>query len=126
MMTTTSPLRALAATVIVGFLASSHSAVSQAADTETRSTVVKYGDLNLSNPQGAAALYRRISSAAQEVCNYFGADRDFSGVRAAVDACVHKAIMDAVTQVGHPELIAVYNAKNRDPLPITLAAARAR
>jgi hypothetical protein len=28
--------------------------------------------------------------------------------------------------VGHPELFAVYNAKNREPLPITVAAAQPR
>ncbi len=79
---------------------------------ETRQVVVQFGDLNLSNPQGAAALYRRIASAANEVCDAYGIDSRVLGSRTSIDACVKKAISDAVTKVGRSELFAVYNAKN--------------
>jgi len=43
-----------------------------------------------------------------------------------MDACVHKAIMDAVITVDQPALFAEYRAKNRSPLPVMLAAGQGR
>ena len=63
-MTTSTQLRRLIATAILGALASGFAGVSAADDSDVRSKTVKYGDLNLSNPQGAAALYGRIVQAA--------------------------------------------------------------
>jgi UrcA family protein len=118
-------LRGFIAKAIVIAVAASFTVVCAAADnTETISVVVKYGDLNVSNPEGAATLYRRIAAAASTVCGPNETDSWPLGSRAKVNACVHKAIADAVTKVGQPELFAVYNAKNREPLPITLAAAK--
>jgi UrcA family protein len=121
-------IRRLIATAIVGTLASSFAVVCAAADDiETVSVVVKFGDLNVSNPQGAATLYGRIAAAAHNVCGSYDSNDVFhQGSRSRVNACVRKAIADAVTKVGQPELFAVYNTKNRQPLPITVAAARAR
>jgi UrcA family protein len=88
---------------------------------------VKFGDLNVSNPLGAATLYERIAAAAHSVCgSYYSNDVFHHGSLARVNACVRKAIADAVTRVGQPELFAVYNTKYRQPLPISVAAARAR
>jgi UrcA family protein len=121
-------IRRLIAIAIVSTFASSFAVVCAAADdTETVSVVVKFADLNVSNPQGAATLYGRIAAAAHNVCGSYDSDEVFHrGSRARVNACVHKAIADAVTRVGQPELLAVYNTKNRQPLPITVAAAQAR
>lgn len=89
--------------------------------------VVKFGDLNLSNPLGAAVLYNRIAAAAQQVCRGFGdtGSRDL-GSRARLHACVHTAIGDAVGKVGQAELFTIYNAKNREHLPILVAIAQNR
>ena len=130
-MNTTTPftrIRRLIATAIVSALASSFAVVCAAADEiETVSVVVQFGDLNVSNPQGAATLYERIAAAAHNVCGSYDSNDVFHhGSRARVNVCVRKAIADAVTRVGLPELFAVYNTKNRVPLPITVAAARAR
>ena len=122
-MTTSTQLRGLIATAILGALASGFAGVSAAADSGARSMTVKYGDLNLSNPQGAATLYRRIVQAAHAVCD---SSDDSPWSLAAVHSCVNKAVTDAVTEVGQPQLIAVYNAKNRQPLPFTLATAQNR
>ena len=117
--------RGLIATAIVGALTSSFAVVSTAADnTDTFSEVVKYGDLNISDPQGAATLYRRIAAAARSVCGADEIDSRRLGYRASINACVHQAIVEAVTQVGRPELVAAYNAKNRQPLPISVAEAK--
>jgi UrcA family protein len=120
-MSTSTQFRGLIATAILGALAFGFAGVSAAADSDARSTTVKYGDLNLSDPQGAATLYRRIVKAARAVCND---DSPWSWV--AADHCVKKTVTDAVTKVGHPQLIAEYNARNPQPLSFTLATAQLR
>jgi UrcA family protein len=123
--TISTSLRALIATAIFGALASSFAAVSVAADSnEAPKTIVKFEDLNVSNPQGAAVLYARIRAAAEGVCG--PNDYPYLPFNTRTEACVHKAIADAVTAVNRPALIAVYNAKNRSPLPIVLAAGQSR
>src|ERR1700741_3950235 len=112
----------LVTAAIFSALAFGCGAVSIAADrSDVPQAVVKFGDLNLSNPQGAATLYDRIVFAAHELCRSFDADIR-TVAPGELNACVHRAIADAVTKVGQPELIAVYNARNRQPLPITVAA----
>jgi UrcA family protein len=125
--TPSSRLRGLIAMAIVSTFASSFAAVCAAADRiETVSAVVKYGDLNISNPEGAAALYRRIVAAARNLCGPYDVDTRDLVAGARMERCAHKAIADAVTKVGQSELFAVYNAKNREPLPITVAATQRR
>lgn len=51
--------------VVATFATVSASAPAQA---ETRSAMVRYGDLVLSSPAGAARLHRRIRAAADRVC----------------------------------------------------------
>ena len=89
-------------------------------------SVVKFADLNLANPQGAAALYNRIVAAAYDVCVGFDIDTRDLAVESQLLTCVHRAVLKTVTKVGRPELVAIYNARNRDPLPITVAAAQKR
>jgi UrcA family protein len=114
-------------TAIFAALALTCGAVSIAADdSDVPQALVKFGDLNLSNPQGATALYSRIAAAANRVCKPFDTDSRDLGSRARVDACVHKAIANAVTKVDHPELFAIYNAKNHQPRPIIVAAVQTR
>ena len=110
-----------------GMLTLSFAAASFAADdNDVPKVVVKYGDLNLSNAQGAASLYSRIASAAHGVCRAFDADnRDFAAGK-KLTACVHKAIANAVADVGQPGLFAIYNAKNPQPRPIIVASAQTR
>jgi UrcA family protein len=129
-MNTTNPsarLRGFIATAIFSALASSFAAVCTAADSsDTRNQTVKYADLNVSNPEGAATLYRRIAAAANDVCRSFELDSRYIGSQAGLNACVHKAIADAVAKVGRPELYTVYNSKNRQPLPVIVASAKSR
>jgi UrcA family protein len=115
MNTTTHPVRfrGLIVTAILGALATGFATIGAAADaTDVPQVVVKFGDLSLSSPQGANKLYSRLAAAAQEVCKSFAVDDRDLGARARVNACLHRALADAVTQVGQPELFAIYNAKN--------------
>src|ERR1700733_15719359 len=119
---TTSPrLRGLILTGILSALAVSFSGLSAAADSEpVRTAIVKYNDLNVSSPQGADALYRRIRSEAAKVCSL--PFEDGLQAKIAEAGCTRTAIRDAVIKVNEPALFNVYNAKNRTPLPAMLAA----
>jgi UrcA family protein len=120
-------MKTLITTAIFGALAASGSAMCMAADgSDVPQAMVKFGDLNLANSQGAAMLYSRISAAAHEVCKSFDIDGRDLGSRTRQDACVHKAIADAVIKVCQPQLFAIYNAKNDQPLPILVAATQTR
>lgn len=116
-------LPGLVTAAIFGALAFGIGTASIAADrSDVSQTTVKFADLNLSNREGATKLYERIVVAANQVCNSFDTDMRDLASQGQVLACVHKAIADAVTKVGHPELVAVYNARNHEPLAITVAA----
>jgi UrcA family protein len=123
MNTTAHPIRfrALITTAVLSALTSSFTSVCAAGDnSDTPKVIVKYGDLNVSERQGAAALFRRIRGAAKAVCPAF--DRSGLESEMRMDACVHKAIADAVAKVNRPQLFAIYNEKSRTPLPVALVS----
>ena len=114
---TTSRFRRYASAAIVGVLALGLGAVASADDSNVRKITVKFGDLNVSTPEGAAALYARIHSAARSVC---APEDSWFPFRASVSECIRKATADAVTKVNQPALIAQYNAHYKTPLPAPL------
>jgi UrcA family protein len=117
----------LIASAIVGTSVLTYAASSRAADRdEVRQIVVRFDDLNISSPRGAAALYRRIAAAASEVCSAFDLGARELGSRASVDDCVQNAISGAVTKVDRSELFAIYNAKNSKPLGSPVADVQIR
>jgi UrcA family protein len=83
---------------------------------------VKYADLNIDTPAGAARLYQRIRGAAIAVCPAFDA-RNLAG-RAAVEACRTRAIADAVAAVHNPSLTRVYERQTGATSAAQLASAR--
>jgi UrcA family protein len=87
---------------------------------------VKFDDLNLSSPDGAAALYGRIKVAAHDVCRSFDTDNRQQFYLMGVNKCIHSAVRNAVAKVNEPALSAIYNARNRDPLPTTVVTAQNR
>jgi UrcA family protein len=111
-------VRGLITISILGALATS-SSVALAAEPSIESVRVNVGfsDLNISSSTGALVLYRRIQRAAENACSYYWFKTD-----AEQNRCVHDSIADAVTKVNRPSLFAVYNAKNRTPLPIALVS----
>jgi UrcA family protein len=74
----------------------------------TQERVVKYADLNLSNPAGVQTLYRRINAAARAVCGRYDT---LSIYRDKVNECTAKAIDDAVTSVNNNNLSAYHAQK---------------
>ena len=120
-------LSTLIATTLLGALGICSSALCSAADSsDVPQLTVKYADINITSPQGAETLYRRIRLAALQVCEtgYHGT-RDLMG-RERVADCVHKAMRNAVTQVGEPALVSIYNAKNQPFFIDTHLAAKAQ
>jgi UrcA family protein len=113
-------LRRVVVTAIIGSVSLAFSGASLAGgNSDVRQLTVKYGDLNITNPDGARQLYKRISTAAWKVC----APPDSSMTyMSETERCVHKAIADAVTSVNSPALYAAYNEKNKTPLPTNLLA----
>ncbi len=71
-------------------------------------SIVKYGDLDLSHKAGEAALYHRINQAARKVC----ASLDFSqsvapiSLGEAYKTCLREAVSGAVAKIDRPEFTA--------------------
>jgi UrcA family protein len=105
--TTSTGLRGLVATAIFGFLGLGLWVVA-AAGPSTEGRTVKFADLDISNPSGAHALYRRIQAAAEVVCSQYFLRTDTDKAR-----CVRGATADAVARIDQPALSAVYNANNK-------------
>ncbi len=77
----------------------------------TRSTVVKFGDLDLASDAGAQTLYQRITRAAGKMCED-AADRfPLSEYR----NCVTRAVADAVAKVDRQTLYAVHQSRTTHP-----------
>jgi UrcA family protein len=87
---------------------------------EEPQVTVTYRDLAVTTPQGARVLYKRIRFAADEVCSNF--DHGDLASKAHKNACMDKAIADAVMHVGEPQLISLYNSKHSAPLPASPAS----
>jgi UrcA family protein len=120
--TTSTHLRTLVAGAILSAMAFSFATASRADDgTTPPQVIVKFGDLDVSTSQGAAALYGRIHGAAVNVCSQmYVSEKAYKWHR---DACLQKVIGDAVINVNRPALSAVFASKFRVPAPMVLAAA---
>jgi UrcA family protein len=85
---------------------------------ETPSTVVKFGDLNLTSQQGVASLYKRIHSAAEQVCGASTADTVFPEVSLSIHKCVVDSETRAIRAVNNGALEAYYSKKTGRPMPV--------
>jgi UrcA family protein len=113
----------LIATALFGVFSSSFAALPAAADGfEPLKETVKFGDLDISRPKGAAVLYSRIRAAAEKVCSPL--DRGDLSAKMHFNACINKAVADAVTAVNEPALLAIYIAKRHvgERSPLLIAA----
>ena len=92
-------------------------AVSHAATSNkhTTSVEVRYNDLDLSQPAGAAKMLRRLDVAATEACG--ASEGSLSDYVWAVhrSACHAKSLNRAVTALDAPELTALYDARLARP-----------
>ena len=120
-MKTSFTFRRLTAAAAVAAFAAGFTVTAQAdQSTDAPQVTVKYADLSVSSPQGAAALYHRIRAAAMTVCQPL--DESNLASKQTTAACIHKAVADAVAEVDQPALSAVYREKNRLPVSPVLTA----
>jgi UrcA family protein len=97
---------ALAATALA--TSTGFASMSVAAETRTVSTIVRYGDLDLANPEGARAVLKRINHAAKRVC-----DPEPESALEYDDwrQCVAKARDGAVSRLNAPMVTTAYGGK---------------
>ncbi len=91
----------LAVSLLAGSLGVAHAAPAQ----DLPQVVVSYNDLDLSSSDGVRELYKRIASAAREVCPY--PDAREIGQVALNRSCRNAAISRAVRDVKSPQLVAL-------------------
>ena len=104
---------ALKATMLacIAAVASSTVVYSTPARTEDlrHSAAVYFSDLNFNQPGDVAALYQRITYAADQVCGPRATTGSYS-TSPGYARCYAKAVEDAVARVNRPELAAFYTA----------------
>jgi UrcA family protein len=72
---------------------------------EPRSVTVQFADLDITNTQGAAALYRRLRIAAASVCRGLEPGKQLARVW-AYNGCLHTALSNAIVKVNRPTVTA--------------------
>ena len=77
---------------------------------EPRNVVVRFSDLNLSQPQDAATLYNRIQRAARKACENDEAP-SLARLR-QFHKCVDQAVTNAVAQVSSRQLTEIHEAQS--------------
>jgi UrcA family protein len=105
-MSTFKPSRAAVALLLLGGLAGVMAAGAATSYDDPPSVVVKYSDLALATDSGVNQLYRRIMSAARQVCPD-SSIRDL-GMQRQVEACRNQAVAKAVRQIDNSRLAALH------------------
>jgi UrcA family protein len=78
-------------------------------DATAPAITIHYSDLDLAQPSGVQALYRRVSAAAKTVCER-GSIRELAHYTRS-QKCFDQAMSKAVEQIGLPQLNALYREK---------------
>lgn len=102
--------RASSALALVCCAFASLPAFANAAGDEVPRLTVSYADLDLTRAEGAQTLYRRLRSAARQVCDA-GYDMRALAERARYRACVEKAVEEAVRTIDRDVLTALHRRK---------------
>lgn len=121
---TTTALRTLVAGAILGAVAFSFAAVSNAVDSDIPLVMVKFADLDVSTSRGAASLYGRIHGAAANVCSRMYVEQQ--SYKWHQKACMQTVIGDAVTRVNRPALSAIFASNYGASAPLVVAASETR
>ena len=106
------PVRVIGTALVIA-AASMIAAVASAKGEDGRvSTVVSYGDLNLSQPSDVAQLYTRLKYAAEKVC-YVTDDYHNLRLKQLQADCMQGALNRAVATVNEPRLTQLHAAEPR-------------
>jgi UrcA family protein len=101
----------IGAAIVLGFgaaAASASTSSSQLSDGVNK-YIVRFADLDISKPEGAAMLYNRLRQAAALVCRPLDS-RPLGMAATQYGVCVDHAIASAVASVGSPMLSQYYGA----------------
>lgn len=101
------------AAVLIAALSSPLWADTAATGPMPASTVIQYGDLDLSTDTGVRALYERIKVAAKRVCLMETSGHPGIDQQARYFACYQDAVADAVKQIGEARLAALHHTRSR-------------
>jgi len=93
-------------TMILGCALAALTASAASAAEPVRTTIVRYGDLNVASASGWQTLHQRLSLAALQVCDEPGAAGSDPRVHKRVRACRREAIANAVRTVS-PQMAAI-------------------
>ena len=109
-MNSTGKRRALITIAALAAVATANLASAAPEGDEPRSVIVRYADLDPSQPGDARRLYSRIKRAARKVCDNYPS----SNVQRLMiyDECLGRAITAAVAQVRSEQVNAVLRAQN--------------
>jgi UrcA family protein len=106
------PLRVIGTALVIA-TASMIAAVASAKGEDGRvSTVVRYGDLNLSQSADVARLYARLKYASEKVC-YVSDDYHNLRLKQVQADCMQGALNRAVESVNEPKLTQLHAAEPR-------------
>jgi UrcA family protein len=106
------PVRVIGTALVIA-AASMIAAVASAKGDDGRvSTVVRYGDLNLSQPGDVARLYARLKDASEKVC-YVSDDYHNLRLKQVQADCMQGALNRAVERVNEPKLTQLHAAEPR-------------
>ena len=111
----------IVATLSVAMLAGAGAVHADTIEDGAPHKAVSYQDLDLNSAAGVRVLYRRIQGAADQVCGRFDG-RDLQAVTAR-QACVERAVSDAVAAVNSPKLTQV---SEREPSSQAVVIAQVR
>ena len=89
------------------------------------SEIVRFSDLNIDNWSGAESLYRRLSTAAINVCRPLEPGRSLALI-AQHRACVHAALSKALADVGNPTVLAYAASHRTASADVTLRMAQSK
>lgn len=103
--------RVAAATLCCAIFSGLSSVPAGAVGLEPASLTVKYGDLDVSRPEGSTVLYNRIRAAAQRVCAPLEGGGAGLAANKRLTGCIDKAISDAVKTV--PQSVRLASRQSR-------------
>ena len=104
--------------LLFAFLAATASSLATAdALVNVKSEVVRYDDIRLISPVGAAVLYGRLHSAAVRACGGPADGPTQLGRQQRYNACTNEALAKAVGEVNHPILTQYYESRRSATVP---------
>jgi UrcA family protein len=99
----------LATATLATGLTVDHASAASAFDDGPKNVVVRYSDLNLSQPQDASTLYNRIQRAARAACE--NGEAESLARLQRFHKCIDQAVTNAVAKVSSRQLTEIYEAQ---------------